>query len=250
MNKKEIKDNLIKKGNYFLQASLKEIREILSPTQNKKADELIDNIRKYPHAFVLASLMDRQIRAERAWLIPYEISKRIGGFEFLKLLSHREKIKEIFYKEKIHRMYNKMAEIFDSAIEKIHRDYENDVSKIWHDEPSSCTVIRKFLEFKGCGRKIATMATNILVREHKIKMKDHHCIDISPDRHIRRVFKRLGFISEKATDDEIIYCARELNPQYPGIIDLPAFEIGRNWCHPRSPDCKNCYLNKYCPKII
>jgi endonuclease III len=67
---------------------------------------------------------------------------------------------------------------------------------------------------------------------------------------VKRVFKRLGLISKEATNDELIYCARELSPEYPGIFDFPAFDIGKNYCHPRKPDCKNCYLNKYCPKII
>ena len=143
-----------------------------------------------------------------------------------------------------------MAEIFYSAIKKIHKDYANDASRIWSGEPSSATIVRRFLEFKGAGVKIATMAANILAREFKISMRDYICIDISPDRHVKRVFKRLGFISKEATNDELVYCARELNPEYPGIFDFPAFDIGRNYCHSKKLDCKSCYLNKYCPKII
>ena len=61
---------------------------------------------------------------------------------------------------------------------------------------------------------------------------------------------RLGFISKNASNDELVYYARELNPEYPGVFDLSVWQIGRNWCHPKKPDCGNCYLNKYCPKTL
>jgi len=92
------------------------------------------------------------------------------------------------------------------------------------------------------------MAANILAREFKIRMKDYICIDISPDVHVKRVFKRLKFISKNASNEELIYCAKELNPKYPGIFDSSSWEIGRNWCKPQKPHCKDCYLDKYCPK--
>lgn len=93
------------------------------------------------------------------------------------------------------------------------------------------------------------MATNILVREYKIPLADRNCIDISPDAHVKRVFKRLGFIKEE-NEYQLIYSARELNPDYPGIFDLCCWKIGRYFCHPKNPNCKECELNKYCPKII
>lgn len=40
-------------------------------TGEPPADALVSNLEDYPHAFVLACIMDRQIQATRAWLIPY-----------------------------------------------------------------------------------------------------------------------------------------------------------------------------------
>ena len=62
------------------------------------------------------------------------------------------------------------------------------------------------------------MAANILARDFKILMADYICIDVSPDTYVKRVFKRLGFISKNASNYELIYSARELNPEYPGIF--------------------------------
>ncbi len=242
---KEVIKILIKKGNELLKQHYKKIEF----TKNSKADNLLNNLTDFPHAFVLACVMDRQIKAERAWLIPYKIYKEISTFEFNKLLELTlDNLKEIFKRKNLHRFNEKMSKNFCFAIQKIHKDYKNNASNIWKNNQSSATIVRRFLEFKGVGIKIATMATNMLARDFKIPMKDHICIDISPDVHVKRVFKRLGLISKDASNDELIYRAKELNPLYPGIFDLPCWEIGRNWCKSTKPICKACYLNGYCYK--
>lgn len=247
MNQQKIVETLIEKGNEILKEPYKKI----DFTKNQEADDLLNNFQEFPHAFVLACVMDRQIKAERAWLIPYEISKEIGGFEFSMLLElNLEQIKEIFKRRSLHRFNDMMAKNFYLAIQKIHNKYNDNASNIWKDLPGSATIVRRFLEFDGVGVKIGTMATNILAREFKIPMKEYFCIDISADVQVKRVFIRAGFIPKEATNDELIYCARELNPEYPGIFDLSAWRIGRGWCRPKSPVCQNCYLTDYCPKLI
>lgn len=244
-SEKEVIKILIKKGNELLKQPYKKIEF----TGNSKADNLLNNLTDFPHAFVLACVMDRQIKAERAWLIPYKIYKEISTFEFNKLLELTlDNLKEVFKRKNLHRFNKEMAKNFYFAIQKIHGDYNNDVSKIWKNNQSSATIVRRFLEFKGVGIKIATMAANMLARDFKIPMKDYICIDISPDVHVKRVFKRLGLLSKDANEDELIYRARELNPLYPGIFDLPCWDIGRNWCKAKKPICKACYLNGHCYK--
>jgi len=247
MDQDKILNVLIKRGNELFKQPYQKINF----TQNPEADDLLNDLSQFPHAFVLASIMDKQIKAERAWLIPYKVSKKIGGFEFNKLLSCSEDyINAIFKEEQLHRFNKDSAKYFHLAIQRIHKEYDNNASTIWSNNPRSATVVRRFLEFDGVGVKIATMATNILARDFKIPMQDKICIDISPDVHVRRVFKRLGFISDTTNIDELIYCAKELYPEYPGIFDFSAWEIGRNWCRPENPNCSDCYLNEYCPKNI
>jgi endonuclease III len=237
---------LIERGNQLLKQPPR-----LVFTGNQKADKLLTNLEKFPHAFVLACIMDRQMKAEKAWLIPYKISEEIGGFGLSKLLKlNQNQFNEIFVRRNLHRFNNEMAKNFFQAVRRIHSDYNDDASNIWKDNQGSATIVRKFLEFNGVGIKIATMATNILARDFRIPMKDHICIDISPDRHVKRVFKRLGFTSDETSNDELIYCAREFNPLYPGIFDNSCWEIGREWCKPKDPNCTKCYLVENCPKKL
>lgn len=218
---------------------------------NVEANTFLNDLTNFPHAFVLSCLMDRQIKAERAWLIPYQIKEKLGTFLIedlikIKLLDY----KRIFNESKMHRFNDTMSEVFYSAINDIHKKYEGYAANIWINKPSSSSVVYRFLEFKGGGVKIATMAVNILARQFRIPFSDYYSIDISPDVHIIRVMKRMGFIPDKANTDMVIYKARELNPEFPGIIDFSCWEIGRNWCRPNKPDCKNCIVNKECKKII
>ena len=246
-SKEKIVNILIEKGNELFKQPYKYIEF----TKNKEADKLLNNLKDFPHAFVLACVMDRQIKAERAWLIPYEISEEIKGFKISQLLRiNQEDMVQIFKRKSLHWLNKIMGKNFYLATHKIHNNYQDDASKIWKGNPRSATIVRRFLEFDGVGVKIATMATNTLARHFKIPMKDYINIDISPDVHLKRVFKRLGFISENASNEELIYCARELNPTYPGIFDLSCWEIGRNWCGPNKTICEECYLNKNCMKKL
>jgi len=244
-SKEKIVDILIEKGNELLKQPYVNIEF----TKDKESDKLLNNLKSFSHAFVLACVMDRQIKAEKAWIIPYKISKEIRGFKIPQLVRiNTEEMKEIFRDNSLHRFNDIMSKNFCLAIQKIHNNYQDNASNIWKDNPRSATIVRRFLEFDGVGIKIATMAANILARDFKIPMKDYINIDISPDVHVKRVFKRLGFISKDASNDELIYCARELNPMYPGIFDLSCWEIGRNWCRPNKPICEKCYLNSFCNK--
>src|SRR5262249_37716382 len=125
--------------------------------------------------------------------------------------------------------------------------YGGDASRIWAGCPPSAEVVYRFLEFDGAGPKIASMAANILARQFKIPFADYYSIDISADVHVRRVFARLGLCPSGATIEQLVYKERALHPEFPGMMDLPSWEIGRKWCRPRRPDCGTCYMRDLCP---
>lgn len=244
-NPKAIQDILRKRSEELL-AQPRKTNEI---TGNADADALLNDIEHYPHAFVIACLMDRQWQTEKCWLVPYRFRERLGSFEFDDLAAvSQKKVTLLFIQDPpLHRLKEKMADVFYAAIQKIGEQYSGNAAQIWQGQPSSATIVKRFLEFYGAGPKIATMAANILVRDFKVQVSDRFSIDISADVQVRRVFERLGLIRKGASNEEIIYTARELNPQYPGIFDLAAWEIGREWCRRRMPTCGECYMRQYCP---
>lgn len=219
--------------------------------KEKKYNDMLNDIEKHPHIYLLACLMDKQIKAERAWEIPCKVCEILGNYEIEFLASKPESLYiDIFKKNKLHRFNEEEARYFYKAIQKIVNQYDGDASKIWKGCPSSATVVYRFLEFEGIGIKIATMAANILARQFKIKFSDYYSIDISPDVHVRRILKRLGYLSEKPSTEQVIYKAREINPEFPGLIDYSCWKIGRTYCHQKNPNCEDCPLKNECKTYI
>ncbi len=245
MSEKEIRDRLVEHGKELFHAP----KQLIRFTGNEKADSLLNDLKNHPHAFVLACVMDRQIKAEKAWIIPYMISQKIDGFSMKRLsaLSVEDMRRLMSEPEPLHRFVDKMAVNFYSTVQRIASVYNNNAASIWSDKPSSAEVVYRYLEFDGVGPKIASMAANILARDFKVPFTDYYSIDISADVHIRRVFGRLGLCAADATVEQVIYKARTLYPDFPGMMDLPCWEIGRNWCKSRGPECIECYMNDLCP---
>lgn len=244
MDENKVRENLVEHG----QALFKAPKQLIQFTKKPEADAILNDLTNHPHAFVLASVMDQMWNAEKAWLIPYKLSEKIGGFamQMLLQLSRDDVIRLMTKTEPLHRFAEKMAGFFHSAVNRIDARYGGDASQIWRGKPSSAEVVYRFLEFDGIGPKIASMAANILARDFKIPFSDYFSIDISADRHVRRVFARLGLCAENPTVEQVIYKARALFPEFPGMMDLPCWEIGRNWCNSHAPKCNECYMQNLC----
>ena len=76
MNEAAIRDRLVSHGRDVFRAP----REFNEFTGVLEADRLLNDLNRYPHAFVLACIMNRQIKAEKAWVIPYRIAQKLGDF--------------------------------------------------------------------------------------------------------------------------------------------------------------------------
>lgn len=247
----KIKKTLIEKGDELRRQPIK--LPVSFVKDDEESNSLTSDLKTYPHAFLLGCIADRQVKFEIAWKLPLFIKKSLGSFCFEDLESlSLERITELV-KKGGHRFWPKVGKSIHQAIKQIGKKYSGNASRIWANTPSSATIVFRFLQFDGVGPKIATMAANILARDFKIPMSDYYSIDVSVDTHVRLVFQRTGVIPNKnCSNDEIIYFARSLYPEYPGILDLPCFDIGIKYCHKgnKKPECSKCYLNEICPKNI
>ncbi|MGH6734580.1 MAG: hypothetical protein ACRECX_00660 [Methyloceanibacter sp.] len=217
-----------------LVAEAKRRLDLCGPTEGfdtgiPEAERMLSDLENFPHHYVLACLMDRQLGAKQAWVIPYRVGLVVGGFDFSHYNSlSLQRTQTIFAKERLHRFRkNIMPTIFFRGVQRIATSYKGVASSIWSENPRCALVIRRFLEFDGVGPKIATMATNILVRQLKVPMRDKSAIDISADRQVMKYFQSIGLLREDAKKEELIYLAREISPEYPGLLDLLAWEQGR-----------------------
>lgn len=236
---------LVEKGDLLF----KQPKEFVRFTNMREVDELLNDLSGHPHAFVLGCVMDRQIKAETAWSIPHRFRERLGTFSLpaLRKLTQQEILRLMTEPDTLHRFPVEMSRNFYKAVALISEKYDGNAANIWEGHPSSAELVYRFLEFRGIGQKIGTMAAKILARDFKIPLRDYYSIDISVDVQVRRVLERLGLIAQGDSIERIVYRARALHPEFPGLLDFPAWEIGRKWCRPNKPSCGPCYMKRACP---
>ena len=223
------------------------------------ARDLVNDLEGYPHAFVLACIADRQTKADIAWGLAHAIREAASGFDLDTLLRLPKEEWASVLASSGHRLGTEMARLLPAAIRHIEDAYGGDASRIWADGSSGAAVARRLLALDGVDPKIANMAVNILIRDFGIRLTTP-MPDIAVDTHVLRVFERLGLLGRlehsqlRSTKDKqglrLQLRARELNPDWPGALDWPAWHLGNRWCHAgRPPECGACYMGSVCPRV-
>jgi len=203
-----------------------------------------------PNAFLFGVIFDQGIPAERAWSAPFLLKQRLGHFDLKKMvkLGPEGLGKIIMQKPALHR-YFYLGEWIFAAAKKLLEEYKGNASNVWEDGLLAKEMVRRLEEFKGIGQKKANMTVRILNRVFGVRFKKMEAVDIPYDVHIRRVLLRLG-LAKKDTVESITQAARDLYPKNPSRLDSALWHIGRNFCHPRNPECLLCPLAKFCPKLV
>ena len=204
-----------------------------------------------PFAFLIAVAFDRGMPWEKAWQIPTEIERQgcldperlafMSPADLIGLLN-RLAVRPRWGSEE-------GAKTLGDAARLVSEQFGGDAGAIWKD--SSPAEVGKTLHqnIHGIGPGIAAMATRILHDDFKCFGGQEPQIDVKPDVHLVRVFRRLGLIDDYS-DNQAVVAARRLNPEYPGALDWPAWRIGQDWCHAVEPQCARCPLTEVCAKRV
>jgi uncharacterized HhH-GPD family protein len=216
-------------------------------TADKDANKLL---RTTPFAFLTAVLFDQGIPAERAWLAPYLLRQRLGHLDPERIARDADGVAAAIQSPpKLHRYIAKMPGWLVLAAQRVMTQYGGDAAAIWSDHPSADELQRRFDAFTWIGQKKAAMAVEILECDLRVPVANLERSDVAYDVHLRRVFLRTR-LADRDDRDHMVTVARQLHPARPGALDLPAWLIGRGWCHPGIPDCASCPLTEVCPKDI
>ena len=207
-------------------------------------------VRTNPFAFLVAVAFDRGMPWQKAWRIPGEID-RAGCLDPARLASMSEPdLIELVDGLAIRPRYGARqgARTLSDAARLVCERFGGDAGAIWNGA-SPAEVEKTLQEIHGLGAGIAAMATRILHDDFGCFRGQERQIDVKPDLHLVRVFRRVGFV-ESDSANEAIRASRRLNPEFPGQLDWPAWRIGQQWCHATEPDCCSCPLTEVCPKRI
>jgi len=200
------------------------------------------------NAYLFGVLFDWGQKAERAWEHPYSLKKKLGHLDVEKISKMwLIDMVDIFRRKPCLRMPVPSACFTLYASQLLVKKYRGNAKNIWNGIDDGYLILQRLNEFYGMGQKKASMVLNALVRDFGHEIKDKSMIDVSYDRHIKKVFLRTGLVNE-ISEETIIQKARRANPDFPGKLDLPCWTIGRQWCDPSNPKCTLCILNDRCRK--
>ena len=224
-------------------------------------------LKREPNAFLFGAIFDRMVPYEKAWNTPRLLRDRLGHLDVSRIsrmpvVDLAKMIGHSSSQIALVRFPNTMSRCIISASKRLVSKYRGDASNIWEKPPEVSSVLRKLQEFEGISQKIANMTVRLLVTYYGVALKGSNNIDVAVDRHVARVFLRSGLVSPSSAGhmqriasmrESIIERARELVPKYPGALDDPAFEIGRDWCTAEEAYCdypgEPCPLSKVCRKL-
>jgi endonuclease III len=216
------------------------------------------------NSFLLGVMLDRGVRAERAWdagewmvdsLSDWDKGNVRSVWRALAKMDPRRLRGFMRYGYggyAFHWRYKTFARLLPRAAKVLLAEYDGDPRQIWNNQ-RNVNVVRDRLEaIPTIGPALANMTLLFLARDHGRVggKKARPLLDPKPDIHVCRVFQRTGLVrGGPATASAVIQAAKTLAPDYPAVLDAPAWEIGRKWCRPRRPRCRQCPILRACPKI-
>lgn len=265
-----------------LAAKCQEIRKQLIEFLKRKqsipynANEFLN---KDPLAPMIGTVCDQQISADVAWEIPYHLATwlRQQGITFkasgVRSLG-QQKLRSWLNEHMRNRWPSKMTiEEREKWLDNISRYIIHTcekTSELYGDDPDSIFIINNGIlsipliyfilrQFDGIGPKKASMiardfgrgcnwlrSINFRLKSKgiKLKVKDVHFTEIPIDFHVKKVFRRIGFLRYNQPQD-FQNIARLIYPENPGLVDDLIWIIGREICKPK-PNCEECPLSEIC----
>ena len=97
----------------------------------------------------------------------------------------------------------------------------------------------ELLTIKGVGRKTANLVVTLAFR------KDGICVDT----HVHRISNRWGYVRTKTPEQTEMALRKKLPRRYWQIYNDLLVTFGQNLCHPTSPWCSRCPLDRVCAKV-
>jgi len=99
-------------------------------------------------------------------------------------------------------------------------------------------ALDELLTIKGVGRKTANLVVTLAFRKAGI------CVDT----HVHRISNRWGYVTTNTPEDTELALRRILPRRYWRIYNDVLVAFGQHLCHPTSPWCSRCPIERSCAK--
>ncbi len=215
--------------------------------------------RDHATAFLYGVISDRMIKAEKAWQLPFELSKRLKQLDVAKIaaLSPDDLEKKLRAPTSLHRFNAAMARAFIECAQHVVKFHDGSVVNMLRDGVDAGELLVELESLRGISHKLSAMTLQILVSQLGITVENLAAVNVAVDRHVARVFLRSGLVSGEPgrkvyraaeLKPSVIAAARKASPTFPAALDLGAFWIGKRFCVHSQPLCDECPLTSVCPQ--
>lgn len=201
--------------------------------------------RKNANKFLLACILDYQVRAETAWANAKRLAEQIlgdpddvwGRITAVSLDGWNSKRKEY----SLHRFPKGHERVYTIG-RRLIAQYEGDARTIWDGQSVDATLHR--LNDIGVGEQISRMVVGALIDARLLHGKG----DVKADIHVRRVLGRLLTGTEFAVDQAqlVVDTTRRMHPDNPWLLDRPLYRLGKSVCLASNPRCPDCFMQPVC----
>ena len=100
-------------------------------------------------------------------------------------------------------------------------------------------TLEELLSIKGVGRKTANLVITLAFR------KDGICVDT----HVHRISNRWGYVRTKTPEQTEMALRRRLPRRHWQSYNDLLVTFGQHLCHPTSPWCSRCPIERFCAKV-
>lgn len=97
----------------------------------------------------------------------------------------------------------------------------------------------RLLELPGVGRKTANLVVTVGYDGYGI------CVDT----HVHRISNRWGYVKTKSPNETETVLRQKLPRRFWKTYNDILVTFGQNLCHPTSPWCSKCPVEKFCPRV-
>lgn len=209
------------------------------------------------HRLLFGMISNRMTRWEDAMALPHLLCERTGDIDILDcLLGHSvDEIAEFIAQPKaLHRYPMRIATSLCLSARQIRDEWNGDMRNMWGDCPLGEDLVQRLRTLHGVGEKIGNLTARCLLLDFRnvTVWSGLSFLRPSPDRHVMRVFYRLGLITSEQDIKGLYEAGERIRP-------MASVECDGAWCLGLSnciagvsplckgnPDGEKCPLRRVC----
>ena len=137
-------------------------------TDNPEADALLE---REPLALLIGLVLDQQVKMEKAFSGPYELQKRIGHLDAVKIAGMDPAELDRVFRERpaLHRFPGSMAKRVQEMCAAVAEKYGGDAGRVWRDAATGKELARNIKGLPGFGEMKVKITVAVLAKKFGVK---------------------------------------------------------------------------------